>query len=165
MYTTLDHDSYLQLILPINKRSDIRYFSISIPKWTYQSFTLISCIIHKQWRNQGGGKWAIAHFIWRFAHWNFYKEVLAHWDFTFSKLFIYFSMRHYFYLFLASEFHMHSPCNKKEARNYIKTIFFVTKNRWKWQDFAQISWFSINFNRLFELLVIFTLDNEKKAFI
>jgi hypothetical protein len=25
-----------------------------------------------QWRNQGGGKWAIAHFIWRFAHCNFY---------------------------------------------------------------------------------------------
>jgi len=23
---------------------------------------------HNRWRIQGGGKWAIAHFIWRFAH-------------------------------------------------------------------------------------------------
>jgi hypothetical protein len=27
----------------------------------------------------GGGKWAIAHFIWRrFTHQSFYQEVLAH---------------------------------------------------------------------------------------
>jgi hypothetical protein len=34
---------------------------------------LMRLILHShQWRNHGGGKWAIAHFIWRFAHCNFY---------------------------------------------------------------------------------------------
>ena len=37
-----------------------------------------SGISSNQWRNQGGGKWAIAHFIWRFAHRTFYQEVFAH---------------------------------------------------------------------------------------
>jgi len=42
-------------------------------KNSHVSGMLINIVSSNQWRkrNQGGDKWAIAHFIWRFAHSNF----------------------------------------------------------------------------------------------
>jgi hypothetical protein len=56
----------------------------------------------------GGGKWAIAHFIWRFAHRSFYQEVFAHWNFTFSNCFFIFRWDSNCILFLSLVWILHA---------------------------------------------------------
>jgi hypothetical protein len=47
-------------------------FSIQLNQYIHlRSLSLCYINDRQQWRIQGGGKWAIAHFIWRFAHCNF----------------------------------------------------------------------------------------------
>jgi hypothetical protein len=80
-------------ILMTNRIVGIRLFSSNnIWNISYDTSILTSTNIINtcdQWRNQGGGKWAIAHFIWRFAHFNFLSVSFAHWNSTLLEFFIF----------------------------------------------------------------------------
>jgi hypothetical protein len=86
----------------------------------------------------GRGKGPIAYFIWSFAHQSFYQEILAHWNFNFSKLPFYFFDEIVIVFFSGLNLTCILLVKRKYQKIILKSIFGNYKSIIKWFKFDQI---------------------------